>query len=95
MKRFLLGFLVIALTACSTTQEMSAVIVKDCTGTYLRNLNVDYLVCNSEKTELFDEGQRVTVKVKELYQCKDTTTKCIWYHPVAKFVKVKSVELDE
>jgi hypothetical protein len=95
MKNLIFGLFILSLASCANVEEINAVVIKDCSGTYLRQNNVDFLVCNTEDFEMYEGGERINVKFKDIYQCKDTTTKCIWYHPYAKSVKVKKILVDE
>lgn len=86
---FCIAFL--SMVSCGNTEEVMATVVKDCSGTYLRKNNVDYKVCNENELILFEDGTRISAKVKDIYECKDTTSKCIWYHPYAKSVKIQKI----
>lgn len=52
--------LVAGLGACGKTKD-SMVIVRDCTGTYLRYQKKDYHVCNPEKLQIYPDGEPMLV----------------------------------
>jgi hypothetical protein len=95
MKLIICLFALLILGSCVPSQEIVATVVRDCSGTYVRRNNVDFKVCNSVNLTRFENGQRIIAKYKEVYECADTTTKCIWYHPYAQTVKIKKPTLDE
>jgi hypothetical protein len=64
--------------SCKKETYSSATIFKDCTGTYLRILDKDYQVCNTEKTDNFSHQQRVTVNFALLKECPEP----IAYNPL-------------
>ena len=44
-------------------------IIKDCTGTYLRDNSRDYYVCNSDLLDSYSTGDKVNVSYSELEEC--------------------------
>lgn len=45
-------------------------VVRDCTGTYLRNKSgLDYKVCNEELIESYSEGTKIKVSFDQLDTC--------------------------
>ena len=56
-------------SACEKDSLETAVIVKDCTGTYLRQDGKDFHVCNTDKLEFFSDGETVSVTFKKIDAC--------------------------
>jgi hypothetical protein len=44
-------------------------IIKNCTGTYLRDNSRDYYVCNSDLLDSYPAGEKVKVSYSELEEC--------------------------
>jgi len=44
-------------------------IIKDCTGTYLRDNSRDYYVCNTDLLDNYSAGDKVKVSYSELEEC--------------------------
>jgi len=56
---------------CTRKELQSATVVKDCTGTYLRMGNVDYLVCNYETLDSYPDGSSVRTLFQEIGVCSE------------------------
>ncbi|MGB4773826.1 MAG: hypothetical protein WBP45_01520, partial [Daejeonella sp.] len=61
MKRilFVTALLLIIIISCKKENLETMIVVKDCTGTYLRLNNKDYKVCNFKTVVSFKEGEKV------------------------------------
>jgi hypothetical protein len=90
MKKLFFGLILTTLTSCSITNEISGTIEKDCTGLYIRTLNVDYRICNEEKIMPEDFQKQVTLNYSKVYDCTETSP-CPLYHPYAGAIRVKKV----
>ena len=81
--------------ACKKQSNKTALIIRDCTGTYLRIDTKDYQVCNTEKTDAFPDNIAVTVTFKEIKECKGTASHaivCQMYHENAGLVDVVKIK---
>lgn len=91
MKLFnLLLIITIAATifSCEKEKNQTATIIRDCTGTYLRIDDKDYLVCNGEKTSEFEENENVIVTYEDIDQCSFDGFLCELYHKNEGPIKV-------
>jgi hypothetical protein len=50
--------------SCKKATDVSAIVIKDCTGVYLRVNESDYRVCNSEKLDDYDDAAKVNAAFK-------------------------------
>jgi len=67
-------------------------VIKDCSGTYLRFLDEDYQVCNTEKTDDFEENSIVTVSYRKIDECKALEGPvCMLYHENEGLIKITSI----
>jgi hypothetical protein len=89
----ILGIGIILLSAsCSKEKDASAQVIRDCTGTYLRLDDKDYLVCNKEELDGFDNGSEVIATFKKVKSCNDgDVAVCMLYHHYEYEVEVKSI----
>lgn len=74
--------------SCEKEKNQSATIVRDCTGTYLRLDNKDYLVCNTKKTNEFEENDEVIATFKDVKDCRTNDAVCAVYHKTEGTIKV-------
>jgi hypothetical protein len=56
------------LSSCDKS-KIRMTVIKDCTGTYLRNNSRDYYVCNDDLLESYSAGDKVRVSYDELEEC--------------------------
>lgn len=82
-------------TGCSKkdggiTKSGSMEVIKDCTGAYLRYGGKDYKVCNVDKVEAYENGQRVEAAFGKLASCKAEDDKiiCMMAHMNEGYVQV-------
>jgi hypothetical protein len=78
--------------ACSKLTHNEMVVVRDCTGTYLRANDKDYLVCNEDKLEAYVDGAKVSVKYDRIKDC-DGSNKviCMMAHEHEGLIEVISI----
>ncbi|MCF8416192.1 MAG: hypothetical protein K9G40_08110 [Crocinitomicaceae bacterium] len=80
--------------ACTKKSGVEASITKDCTGTYIRIHDKDYLVCNINSVAEFNEGDKVKVSYKLVKDCpeQEGLMVCMMYHENAGMVRVLKVK---
>lgn len=79
--------------ACGKENHVDAIIIKDCTGTYLRIVNKDYKVCNSELTKGFADGQIVKAVFTLESECNnDTPSPCYMSHNFVSYAQIKKIK---
>jgi len=80
--------------ACKKVNK-TALIIRDCTGTYLRFHGKDFQVCNTEETDAFPDGIGVTVTFKKIKECTGTAshaTVCLMAHQNEGWVEVEKIK---
>jgi hypothetical protein len=80
--------LLVIFSSCGKRMEENAIVVKDCTGTYLRISEHDYLVCNPEELEQINSETEITAEYREKDDCNFEGPVCMLYHPYEGAVKV-------
>jgi hypothetical protein len=85
--------LTLVLSSCSTVSGIEAVVVRDCTGTYVRVEGKDHLVCNRDKLKAFETGDTVRVRFKKTTYCQELKDEivCMMYHEHEGMVKLIKV----
>lgn len=86
-----LALLTLAFQSCKTTNFVNAEIQRDCSGTYVRINNEDYLVCNKDELNKFDNGDKVELSINKIKECtplKDSAV-CLLYHENKGWVNVQ------
>ena len=83
------------LLSCDKVKYQNTIVVKDCTGTYLRLDGKDYHVCNPENLSVYADGSIVKAsftKLKE-YNCssKDAIV-CMMYHENEGWIQVNKIK---
>ena len=68
LKISILTIVLSVLSSCDKS-KVRMTIIKDCTGTYLRNNSRDYYVCNDDLLEGYSAGDKVKVSYDELEEC--------------------------
>ena len=77
----------------SCARKKNAVIVRDCTGTYLQRMGNDYKVCNTEVLESLETGAEIDAKYKLISSCSaDTGVVCMLYHKYESWIRVLEVD---
>ncbi len=66
---------------CAATYMGGAEVIKDCTGTYLRYQQKDYLVCNKNMLNAYGSGTWLNVGFNKTNNCQTLPeTVCAMYH---------------
>lgn len=82
------------MTSCSVSNVKSiATVIKDCTGTYLRIDNEDYLVCNADILKDHQEGSTVSATYRKVQKCPELDGRmvCAMYHEKAGNIRIQSI----
>lgn len=92
-----LGIFSTFLFSCATVHDRlnTGIIVRDCTGTYLRVAkNEDYLVCNSDILAFKKDGEKVSFVFDYTKECKekDGEIRCMMYHENKGMIRIKNVK---
>ncbi len=90
----LTAFSILALPFCRKVRNKNTMVVKDCTGTYLRFEGNDYHVCNLEKTASFPDSTFVTASFKKLNECKGSggsAVVCMMLHENKGWIEVTQI----
>ena len=88
----LIALSVFVLISCEKADNLSMIVVKDCTGSYLRFDEKDYLVCNDEALSSYKNGDEVLASVEKIERCMGgDAVICYMYHPNEGFINIKSV----
>lgn len=97
MKRgFYLMAILICLFSISCKKEMpdQAILIRDCTGTYLRIKNTDYKICNIEKVAVFKTGTTVSVSFKKIPECNgkgNFPITCYMMHHFESWIEIEGI----
>jgi hypothetical protein len=70
----------------------SMLVVRDCTGTYLRDDGKDYHVCNVGKLSKFSDGETVDATYHVISSCNSDEVVCMMLHPNQGWIEVDSVK---
>jgi hypothetical protein len=91
---FIIVVLAIIVLACTKKSGVEASITRDCTGTYVRIQDKDYLVCNSNSVAEYNEGEKVKVSYKMVTDCpeKEGLMVCMMYHQNEGMVRILKVK---
>jgi hypothetical protein len=74
-------------------KKANGTIVRDCTGTYIRIGEADYLVCNKQDLVSIPDNAMVGVKYKKAKKCPPTDEMvCMMYHEHKGVVYVTKVQ---
>ncbi len=91
MRTFVFLLLVLAFAVCGCKRiNKEAVIIKDCTGTYLRIKGKDYHVCNYEIAAGYASGTEVTATFKKINECNDPSL-CLIAHQNEGWIEVEEI----
>ncbi len=72
----------------------SVIVIRDCTGTYLRLDGKDYHVCNLEKVESFLDGTVITATFKKIKKCNCSANDvpvCLTIHNNEGWIEIKKI----
>lgn len=96
---FILTFLISALSCSGLVTHdrlMTGTIVKDCTGTYIKDESTqnDYLVCNQSLLKDKTEGAKVQIIYDFTKECKEREgiVICMMYHENKGTIAIKSIK---
>ena len=80
--------------ACTKKNGVEASITRDCTGTYVRIHDKDFLVCNINSVAEYNEGDKVKVSYKMVADCpkKEGSVVCMMYHENEGMVRILKVK---
>ncbi len=72
----------------------TAIVTRDCTGTYLRVDSKDWLVCNAEILSKHKDGAVVTAKFIKTDQCPEFADKifCMMYHENEGLIRITDLK---
>ena len=91
MKHLIYSVLFIVLFSCSK-KENDAILIKDCTGSYLRIDNQDYYITNLEVVEHIESSTHLNVDFKHK---KDSEQKfisiCMMHHETAGVIEITKI----
>lgn len=75
-------------THCGT-----AVVIRDCTGTYLRYKGKDYKVCNAARLKTYQDQEQIKAGFHAITKCNsdDGSTDCKMYHAHEGLVEVTQI----
>jgi hypothetical protein len=83
------------LSSCKKERNETVTVIRDCTGTYLRNYGKDFHVCNPEKVASFENGTEVLSTYKKIRDCngsaKDAIV-CLMVHKNEGWIEVIKIE---
>lgn len=79
--------------SCSSVSGVEARVVRDCTGTYIRVGEKDYLVCNRNLLDTYHDGDSVRVRFSPVDNCPelDSTITCLMFHQHEGLIRLKKV----
>lgn len=77
--------------SCKKEELLEAIVIRDCTGTYLRVDKLDYAVCNLSSLTSYEDGSAVRVSFTLLSECSPNAIACMMLHPNEGYVKVTGV----
>lgn len=82
MKYILISVMMIcALASCKKKSEKNALVIKDCTGSYVHINDKDYLICNSELIDNVESGTKLSITYQKAEDCDALSpTLCELYH---------------
>ena len=94
MKHILLPILLVcALSSCNKTIKRSAIVIKDCTGSYVKRNNADYLICNNEVVANIEHGTEVYITYKNIKGFKNSDeVACDMYHKTKGIIELIKIE---
>lgn len=99
---FLAAFILLSLvniTGCKKTEKNychglaeysgNMQVIKDCTGTYLRYNQKDYLVCNNSTLSGYSSGTRISAAFNKIAACGTPAQGiCNMYHPYEGYAQI-------
>ena len=91
------AFMAVFLISCNCVKgkkTVEASVIRDCTGTYLRIANDDYLVCNSDILKDYQENSKVKADFSPVTNCPENEGKivCMMYHENKGMVRINGIQ---
>ena len=80
--------------SCKKELPDNAILLRDCTGTYLRLKNTDYKICNLKKVAVYESGTTVSVSFKEIPECNgegNFLITCYMLHSFDSWIEVEKI----
>ena len=99
--RYIKSFFILTAIVCTSLASCkktggTMIVIKDCTGQYLRFNELDYRICNTDCVSGFDSGTVVDAKFKEAdSRCKDRDeAHCMMVHPypIGDWIKITKIQ---
>ena len=81
----------LSLSGCKDSQTQTAIVIKNCTGSYLRFEDNDFKICNPDIMASHPEGEVVIVRLRYNDQCSDDFA-CNLHYPFEGWVEVLEIE---
>lgn len=81
----------LSLSGCTDSQTQTAIVKKNCTGSYLRFEDNDFKICNPEIIGSYQGGEIVTVTIRYNDQCSYDFA-CYLHHPFKGWVEILEIE---
>ena len=78
--------------SCSKVNNKNMIVIKDCTGSYLRFNDKDYHICNMEVVDNFDNGTEVEASFKKIDECDNNWSECYMLHDNEGWINVTKIE---
>ena len=76
---------------CGKEDWKNAVLVRDCTGSYIRLEDKEFLICNQKKVSFIETGTKIEVVISQVSECTQEGIVCMMLHEHDGFVKVERV----
>jgi len=90
------GFLSIMFSSCTAVTDSlnPGLVVRDCTGTYVKFDKDDYFVCNPDILKEYKDGEKVSVTFDNSADCPEIKYEvlCRLYHERKGMITVKTVK---
>jgi hypothetical protein len=83
--------LLLAFSGCQKTTGIKGVLVRDCTGTYLKIDNKDWQICNKEKVAMIEDGTEVTASFRKISGCDQRDVICMMFHASEGWITILDI----
>lgn len=81
----------LSLSGCTDSQTQTAIVIKNCTGSYLRFEDNDFKICNQEIIESYQEDEVITANLRHIDHCSYDYA-CNLYYPFEGWVEILEIE---
>lgn len=88
---FFVLFAWLSISGCTDSHTQTAIVIKNCTGNYLRYEDNDFKICNQDIIASHPEGDVVIVSIRYNDQCSDDFA-CNLHYPFAGWVEILEIE---